>query len=63
MEENDEHAYPEEWAALDQYPDAGSLFLNLPIPAIGLDVSPDEPSNNFRNIIASIYSSSNDPSS
>jgi hypothetical protein len=38
----------------------GGLFLSLPIPAIGHDVSPDKPSNNFKNIIAGIRTKTKD---
>ncbi len=50
MKENLKTIYDEEWAALIEAR-AGKLFANLPILANGLEVSPDEPSNGFKNVI------------
>lgn len=53
MEEFLKTIYDEEGAALEQYPNAGMLFLSLSIPAVGktLYIDPNAPTDNWEGII------------
>ena len=49
--EHDEPTYEEKYTALTEDPNAGMLFMNLPIPAIGETIGATE---GFENIIREI---------